>query len=190
MTFTMFGQLSRRAVFLFCLTIVSIPQLRTPSEAQPRPDRPAPGAIGATAESVGWRLTRSNLPGGGTTASILRTADPGSSDVDVAGLMFRCAENGTDALFIVLSPFGPTAKPTIAVDLGGLRFETEATVLPSGAGLLVPRDMLSFFAAPEKMMADLSFVITEGGRRFSGRIAKLYAAPALARLQTECSQPR
>ncbi|WP_210166444.1 hypothetical protein [Bosea vaviloviae] len=104
--------------------------------------------------------------------------------------MFRCAENGTDALFIVLSPFGPAAKPTIALDLGGLRFETEASVLPSGAGLLVPRDMLSLFAAPEKMMADLSFVISEGGRRFSGRIAKLYAAPALARLQTECSQPR
>jgi hypothetical protein len=190
MTFTTFGQLSRLAVFAFCLIVVSLLQHRTPSQAQPKPDRSAPGAIGATAESVGWRLTRSSVPGGGTTASILRTADPGSSDVDVAGLMFRCAENGTDALFIVLSPFGPAAKPTIALDLGGLRFETEASVLPSGAGLLVPRDMLSLFAAPEKMMADLSFVISEGGRRFSGRIAKLYAAPALARLQTECSQPR
>lgn len=188
MMFTISEQLRRLGPLLSCLAVIFLPQMRTDSHAQARaqPPRPAP----TTAESVGWRLTRSASPGGGTTASILRTADPGSSDVEVAGLMFRCAENGTDALFIVLSPFGPAAKPTIAVDLGGVRVETEASVLPSGAGLLMPRDMLALFHAQEKTSADLSFLISEGGRRFSGRIAKLYAAPALARLQGECSQPR
>lgn len=104
--------------------------------------------------------------------------------------MFRCAENGTDVLFIVLSPFGPAARPTVAVDLGGVRLETEASVLPSGAGLLMPRDVLSLFRAPEKTNADLTVLISEGRRRLSGRIARLYAAPALTRLQNECSQPR
>jgi hypothetical protein len=190
MMFTTFGQLRLLTPVLLCLSTIAFPQLRTAAHAQPRLDRTAPSPASAVAENVGWRLTRSNAPGGGTTASILRTADPGSSDVEVAGLLFRCAENGTDVLFIVLSPFGPAAKPKIAIDLGGLRVETAASVLPSGAGLLVPRDMLTLFGAPEKTMADLSFVISEGGRRFSGRIAKLYAAPALARLQTECLQPR
>lgn len=188
MMFTMLRQLRRLELILLCLTAVFVLQARTGVQAQTSPERTVRAA--ATAESVGWRLNRSSAPGGGMTASILRTADPGHSDVEVAGLMFRCAESGTDTLFIVLSPFPPAAKPTVAVDLGGVRFETQASVLPSGAGLLVPRDMLSLFGTQEKANADLSFVISEGGRRFSGRISRLFAAPALARLQGECSQPR
>lgn len=138
-------------------------------------------------EAAGWRFARSQTAGGGSAVSIMRTVDPLRSDFEIAGLMFRCAEGGTDAVVIMLTPFKPDARPKVAIDLGGVRVDIEASVLPSGAGVLIPRELMSVFTAREKATADLRVEVGVGAKPLVGVIGKLYAAPALRRLQAQCS---
>lgn len=138
-------------------------------------------------EAAGWRFARSQTAGGGSAVSTMRTVDPLRSDFEIAGLMFRCAQGGTDAVVIMLTPFKPDARPKVGIDLGGVRVDAEASVLPSGAGLLIPRELMSVFAAREKALADLRIEVGAGAKPLIGVISKLYAAPALQRLQAQCS---
>ncbi len=45
--------------------------------------------------------------------SIMPTADLSRSDLDFAGLMLRCAQDGIEALVIVIEPRPPRARPSI-----------------------------------------------------------------------------
>jgi len=158
--------------------------LRVGSEAWAQVGAPE-GASGV--EAAGWRFARSPTAGGGNAVSVMRTVDPSRSDFEIAGLMFRCAASGTDAVVIMLTPFKPDARPKVSIDLGGVRVDAEASVLPSGAGLLIPRDLVSVFAARDKAQADLRIEVSMGGKPLVGEIRRLYAAPALQRLQAQCT---
>lgn len=138
-------------------------------------------------EAAGWRFARSQAAGGGSAISVMRAVDPLRSDFEIAGLMFRCAEGGTDAVVIMLTPFKPDARPKVGIDLGGVRVDAEASVLPSGAGLLIPRELMSVFTARERATADLRIEVGAGAKPLVGIIGRLYAAPALQRLQAQCS---
>lgn len=133
----------------------------------------------------GWRLSQTTNEGR-FAVTALRTADPAQSDTEIAGLMLRCADGNTDAILIMLSPLPPDAKPMVSLDLGGLQWQTQASVLPSGAGLLLSRDTIAFLGTKTKAGADLAFTVLEGGRQINARIAKLHAPPALDRIDAEC----
>ena len=146
-------------------------------------------AVGQTTESIGWRLSDATTPGGTRTVTIMRTADPTRSDIEIAGLMFRCADGALDALFVLLAPLAPASQPKVSIDLGGVRLDSDLSVLPSGAGLLLPRETLTLFEANPGIAADLSFTITADGKSYSARIPNLRAPSALARLRQECLRP-
>ena len=60
-----------------------------------------------------WRLVRTPNPRGGPDAvSIMQTAEPMRSDLDLAGLMLRCAERDIEVVVVLLKPFPPRAHPT------------------------------------------------------------------------------
>jgi hypothetical protein len=61
-----------------------------------------------------WRWVRTPNPRGGPDAiSIMHTADMSRSDADLAGLMLRCAQDGIEALVIVVAPLPTRARPRI-----------------------------------------------------------------------------
>jgi hypothetical protein len=87
----------------------------------------------------GWKLIRTPNPQGGTDAvSIIRTADLGRSDPDLAGLMLRCAGPDFEVLVVVVRPLPPRARPGVTLQVGSRTTRFDATVVAPGAALLLP----------------------------------------------------
>src|SRR5215831_14608371 len=56
-----------------------------------------------TAAAQAWRLVRTRNPRGGDDAvSMMRTADISASDLEFAGAMLRCGDNGLEFLLVVI----------------------------------------------------------------------------------------
>ena len=64
----------------------------------------------------GWHLLRTANPRGGPDAvSMSHTADINRSDLDLAGMMLRCGENGVEVIIVVVTPFSPHARPDVSI---------------------------------------------------------------------------
>src|SRR6202023_3518706 len=105
---------------------------------------PSPGAAPQSSASS-WRLVRATDPRGGSDkVSMMHTADTARSDLDLAGLMLRCSDNGplggAQVLVVVLTPFPPRAHPEVAIVAGSQQLRFDAAVVPPGAELLLPQD--------------------------------------------------
>ena len=110
-----------------------------------------------------WRLVRSRDPSGGKDAvSIMQTADVDKSDLDLAGLMLRCGDAGTEVLVILLRPLPPRTHPKITVTAGGQTSEFAATVVPPGAELLLSPDAGALASGPWTNAAELVLQVDTG----------------------------
>lgn len=78
----------------------------------------------------------------------------------------------------MLIPLVPDARPKVGVDLGAVLVDVEASVLPSGAGLLLPREVMGFFAAREQAAADLRIEVSGADKPLVGS-----SASSMQRLQ-------
>ena len=135
----------------------------------------------------GWRLVRTKDPRGGPDAvSIMKTADP-LSDPDIAGLTVRCAENGPEALIIVVDPLPPKTKPHVRLGLRGKEKDFEATVVPPFSSLLLPPQAMALIASlgPE----DLFFKLDAERTAIQGAVNLAGLNQALAQLQANCPRP-
>src|SRR5262249_51216293 len=74
----------------------------------------AQSTVFAATNAGTWRLVRTPNPRGGPDAvSIMQTADPARSDVDLVGLTLRCSDTGFDVLVVLLKPFPPRTHPKV-----------------------------------------------------------------------------
>jgi hypothetical protein len=120
----------------------------------PKPgQRPGPG-IGT------WRLVRTPNPStGADTVSIMRTADIVKSDIDLAGLMLRCAQRNFEVIVVLVRPLPPRAHPKVTVGTGASSVEFTATVVPPGAEVLLPADANALASGPWQTAPELSVQI-------------------------------
>src|SRR5580704_8758076 len=138
-----FGQSSDpQASLQHCRTIAdAAARLRCFEEAIAKPSNP-PVMKPAAKPNPGigtWRLVRTPNPSkGGDTVSIMRTADIVKSDIDLAGLMLRCAQTNFEVIIVLVRPLPPRAHPKVTVGTGGSGVEFTATVVPPGAEVLLP----------------------------------------------------
>jgi hypothetical protein len=141
-------------------------------------------------ESLGtWRLVRTTNSGGGADAvSISQTADLLRSDLDLAGLMLRCADSQVEVLIVVLRPFPPRARPQVTVSAGEKDAQFAATVIPPGAALLLPPDAAALANGPWRSLAELAVTIDDEQMPVRGVISLAGLASAIKVLLANCSQ--
>jgi hypothetical protein len=136
---------------------ISPPRSATQKEGPKAGPKPGPD----TSSGIGsWRLVRTTNPATGVdTVSIMRTADIVKSDIDLAGLMLRCAQSNFDVIVVLVRPLPPRAHPKVTVSIGGSSVEFTATVVPPGAEVLLPADASALASGPWQTAPQLSVQI-------------------------------
>jgi hypothetical protein len=114
--------------------------------------------------AAAWRLVRTPNPAGGRDAvSIMHTAELTRSDLDLAGLMLRCADSGIEVLFVVVEPISPRSHPKVTVATGPTKLVLSASAVPPGLLVLLPVEAAALAEGPWQKATELSVVI-EGDR--------------------------
>jgi hypothetical protein len=174
------------AAFEHCRTIAdTAARLRCYEAAAPRPQ-----AKGAPLAAGGWRLVRTPDPRGGADAvSIMRAADISRSDVELAGLMVRCAEHGTEMLVVMVTPLPPRARPQVTLRSAGREARFEARVTPPGAALLLPPEAQALLTGPWQAEAEpeLSLEVVSDAATTRGIVPLAGLRPAMAGLAASCA---
>jgi hypothetical protein len=117
----------------------------------------------------GWHLVRTPNPQGGADAvSIMHTADISKSDLDLAGLMVRCRDGGTEAVIVLLRSFPVRAHPHVIFGKPGNAVQVEATVAPPGTIILVPGDAATLVNGPWQALHDLLIQVSDGKSKIRG----------------------
>jgi hypothetical protein len=62
----------------------------------------------------------------------------GRSDVDLAGLMLRCRDSGTEMLIILVRALSPRSRPDVTITAAGRTTKFLATVVPPLTAVLLP----------------------------------------------------
>lgn len=140
-----------------------------------------------SANAGNWRLLRTANPKGGPDAvSMSRTADMTRSDLDLAGMMLKCGEHGTEIVIVALTPFAPRARPEITISALGKEWQFSASVVPPGAELLLPADATRLAAGPWQSAHELSVHVKSQDRSFGGVIPIDGLTAAFASLSVNC----
>jgi hypothetical protein len=147
--------------------------------------QPLPPSIGD------WRWVRTPDPRGGPDAiSIMHTADMSRSDAGLAGLMLRCAQDGIEALVIVVAPLPPRAHARIRFGSPDKQQLLDAEVIPPFTALRLPREAPSIAAALEASGANALAIDVDGkDGPIQGTVALAGLRPALEGLSANCRNP-
>lgn len=152
----------------------------------------APGnsPIPSTSKAA-WRLvlTPGGKPGG-EVITMMRTADLLRSDPAFAGLALHCGESGPQVLVIVVEPFPPRSRPRVEISSPRGSEGFEASVLPGGAALLLPRSATSLANGPWQSQLELSVKIENAGSTIQGIVALGGLKEALQTITARCSADR
>jgi len=151
---------------------------------QTRP-RPAPGS---SATALGpWRLVRTPHPQGGREAvSIMRTTELARSDVNLAGVMLRCAERGVEVLLVLVEPLPPQARPAVTVASAGKSSTFAGTVLPPGALVLLPATATDLATGPWQAAGEIAIEVEDGQKPIRGVVSLTGLNTALPVLIASC----
>lgn len=137
--------------------------------------------------SGGWHFLRSANPHGGPEAiSVSHTADITRSDIDLAGMMLKCGENGPEVVIVAVTPFPPRARPEVIIGAAGKEWQFAPSIVPPGAQLLLPADATQLAAGPWQMAHELSVKVTSPEQSFAGVIPIDELADAFAELSVNC----
>ena len=135
----------------------------------------------------GWHLVRTRNPNGGPDAiSIMHTADPSRSDPDLAGLMIRCSERGTEAAIVLIQTFPLRARPRVVFGKPGNETQFEATVAPPGTSILIPGDAATLVGSAWQAENDLFIRVEDGRSTVRGVVALAGLQTAFKVLATSC----
>lgn len=135
----------------------------------------------------GWRLVRTANPQGGPDAvSIIHTADLIHSDPDLAGLMLRCGQSGTELLIVVVTPFPPGAHPDVTISTGGSEWHFAGQVIPPGAELLLPPESATLVRTAWQSTRELAVKVSSPDQSLRGVVPVDGMTAALATLMPNC----
>lgn len=147
----------------------------------------SPATAPPTAAAPPWRLVRTRNPRGGDDAvSMMRTANISASDLEFAGAMLRCGDNGLEFLLVVISPFPPRSRPEIAITAGTNELHFEGSVIPPGAELLLPLGARELAAGPLHAARSMAVKITLAEVTIKGVVAIDGLDAAINTLATNC----
>ena len=134
----------------------------------------------------GWRLVRTPGLEGSQSVSITRTADGLHSDPGLAGLSLHCGQNGPEMLIVVVLPFAPRSQPKVKIGGRENMVEYDASVLPSGAVLQLPKGAIALADGQWQQLADLVVEIKDRDTTIRGVVPVTGLGDALKTLKTYC----
>jgi hypothetical protein len=135
----------------------------------------------------GWRLVRTRNPGGGHEAvSIMHTPDLPRSDLDLAGLMIRCADADTEVLIVLTTPFPLRARPQVLLGDTSTGISLQGKIVPPGALILLPREASRLVHGSWQWIPELAVQITEDGREIRGIVPLKGFSTAFKMLTANC----
>jgi hypothetical protein len=169
--------------FEHCRTITNdAERLRCYEAATAKRSDPAGANVAGT-----WRLVRTPNPATGESAiSIMQTADISRSDLDLAGLMVRCAEATTEVLVVLVRPLPPRAQPKVTVAAAGHTVELTASVVAPGLMLLLPPQANALAAGAWQAAPDLTITVADESAPIRGVIPLGGLGTALRELRANC----
>jgi hypothetical protein len=136
----------------------------------------------------GWHFVRTPNPHGGNDAiSIMHTAEMSRSDLDLAGLMIRCREGGTEAVIVLIRSFLFRARPRVVFGKPGNESRFEATVVPPGTAILLPGDATTLVYGAWLARSDLSIQVDNGPTTIRGVVALAGLQAAFKVLLASCA---
>lgn len=144
----------------------------------------SPAATSPTDASQ-WHILRTRGPDGGSL-SIIHTPDTSHSDADFAGFSIHCGKNGPEFLLIIINPLPPRARPTVTVAGSGKPIRFAATLLPSGASLLLPPESRTLAQGAWRTQGDVDFTISERDYSLHGVVSFRGFTQALSALSAAC----
>jgi hypothetical protein len=137
----------------------------------------------------GWRLVRARDPRGGPDiVSISHTADPTRSDLNLAGMMLRCAENEFEVLVVLLEPLPPRSKPIIAIGTAASTIRVPGSVVPPGLTVLLPRETATLANGPWQAEKELPIEVLNEQIVIRGIVPITGLRQALPLLLASCSR--
>ncbi len=178
--------LSAFLVGLFILTITAAPTTGGAAPDAIRVDGADP--LSGSELPGGWRFVRTPNPRGGSDAiSIMHTADTSRSDLDLAGLIIRCNETGTEVAIVLLRPLPLRARPHVFL-LDNLGHETrfEATIAAPGTAVLLPADGKFLVSGSWQTLSDLFIRISDDQTKVAGVVALTGLQAAFKVLAANC----
>jgi hypothetical protein len=137
-----------------------------------------------------WHLVRTRNPaGGGDMVAIMRTADVSRSDIDFAGLMFRCGDVGPEMLIVLVRPLPIRSHPKVVIDGANGRVPFIANVLSPGLLVLLPPEATGFAAGLSQTQPYIKIAVDNRDEKVSinGVVALDGLAAATIELQANCS---
>jgi hypothetical protein len=144
-----------------------------------------------TAGTGTWRLVRTPNPRGGPdVVSIMQTADPPRSDIDLAGLTVRCGIADPEVIVVLVRPLPPRANPKVKLTAGGSTAQFYGTVIPPGASIALPREASGLTSGPWLSSPELNIEVDESNDTVRGVVPLAGLGPALALLRSNCPSPR
>jgi hypothetical protein len=156
--------------------------------ASPDKNRAGGGQEGSPQLAGGWRFVRTRNPRGGADAiSIMHTADTSRSDRDLAGLLIRCTERGTEAVIVVIGTFPLRARPHVVLGEPGNEAQFEATVAQPGTSILISGDATDLVTSSWHAQSDLFIRIENGPVTIRGVVSLAGLQTAFQVLATSCS---
>lgn len=172
--------------WLFILAIFNTSATRAANPDISRAGSVAP--VSALDLAGGWRLVRTPNPHGGPDAiSIMHTADPSRSDLDLAGLMIRCNGNSTEVVVVLLRPFPLRARPHVLLGEPGHETRLEATIAVPGTAVLLPGDGKLLVSGLWQAKSDLFIRIEYEQTTVAGVVALAGLQSAFKALTANCN---
>jgi hypothetical protein len=134
----------------------------------------------------GWRLVKTPDPRGGPDAvSVLHAADTIKSDLNFAGLTFRCGRAGIETLLILLEPLALGSQYVVRVKGGATENQFEAKALQRGEVLLLPPSATALAGGAWQSAPELAVVIAAPSP-IRGSVALDGLSGALSTLSQSC----
>ncbi|MBV8765442.1 MAG: hypothetical protein JOZ66_11065 [Hyphomicrobiales bacterium] len=150
-------------------------------------NKPGAASSAQTPSGGGWRLMRTLNPHGGPDAvSIVHTADVSRSDLDLAGLMLRCAPGGVEALVIVLDPRPPSSKPLVELRIAGVAKKFETRIVPPFTALLLPPEAAALLTNIGLASEEVAIEIETQPSAVKGTVPLVGLGGALGELRASC----
>ena len=144
------------------------------------------GSLG-TELSGGWRFVQTRHPQGGLDAiSIMHTADTSKSDLDLAGLMIRCCDGGTEILVVLIRSFPLRTRPKVVFGQPGSETRFETSVVAPGTVILVPKDAAALVNGPWRSLTELFIQVDDERGSIRGVVTLTGLKSAFDVLTTNC----
>jgi hypothetical protein len=144
----------------------------------------------STRLTEGWRFVRTPNPHGGVDAvSIMHTADTSRSDPDLAGLMIRCRDGGTEIVIIFIRSFPFRTQPIVLFGPQGHEAQFKTTVVPPGTAILLPAAATDLVRGSWRGLSELFLRVTEGQKTIRGVVPFAGLQTAFKVLIANCPKP-